>query len=95
MLKINFLKIFLFINICLAGAFLLQFNSMICTNYDLHQHEGRINKLSEGNEKLGFSFLNKNRFENLENLAGELGFKQAEQVEYIEVLSGEVASRPR
>ncbi len=75
--------------------FIMQFSSFISVNFDIHQSETQIKELSLDNEKMSFNFLNKNRFENLESLAGQLGFQRTENVEYIEVLSSEMASRPQ
>ncbi len=73
----------------------MQFSSLISVNFEVYQSESQIKELALNNEKMSFNFLDKNRFENLENLAGQLGFQKTENVEYIEVLSSEMASRPQ
>lgn len=76
-------------------AFVFQFHSLISTSFLIKEGERKVKELSLTNEQMSFSLLRKNRFENLENLAGQLGFQEVEEVEYIEVLSSEVASRSR
>lgn len=95
MTKVNLLKSFILINLSLVILFIMQFSSLISINFEVYQSEAEIKELSLDNERMSFNFLDRNKFENLENLAGQLGFQRTDKVEYIQVLSSEMASRPQ
>lgn len=81
------------LNLLLVGFFALQFNTFLNTSFNLQRHKELTARLDAKNEEKSLTFVSKNKAENIEELAREMDFKKAEDVEYINILEKEVAAK--
>ena len=71
-------------------SYVFQVSALTQETYLIENYQEKINSYSQESSSLEYEFLQNNSFFEIENIAQELNFQEAERVSYIEVMGSEV-----
>ncbi len=71
-------------------TYVIQVGALTQENYLIENYQKEINSYSRESNNLEYKFLQSNSFFEVENIAQELNFEEANRVSYIEVTGSEV-----
>ena len=71
-------------------TYVFQVSALTQETYLIEDYQEKINSYSQESSSLEYKFLQSNSFFEVENIARELNFEEAQRVSYIEVTGSEV-----
>ena len=71
-------------------TYVFQVSALTQETYLIENYQEKINSYSQESSSLEYKFLQNNSFFEVENIAQELDFEEAQRVSYIEVMGSEV-----
>ncbi len=79
-----------FFLLALMSLYVFQIYGLTKETYLVEKYQKKIDAYTQESNNLEYRFLQNNSFHEIETLASEFDFKQAERISYIEVLGSEV-----